>query len=74
MRSLWRLMASRWLGGGTEASAGDSPVADILRGAPTPAAFHVSRDPRARPSAGAPPRAAETPEREDLDHEANRRD
>ncbi len=47
MRSLWRMIASRWLGGqGSEALTGDSALLDLLTLAErphTPPAFRVSR-------------------------------
>lgn len=45
MRSLWRRIAARWLGGqGSDALAGDSALLDLIDGARmrTPPAFQVS--------------------------------
>jgi hypothetical protein len=62
MRSLWRLMALRWLGGeGSEALAGDSALIDFLPSGPADPVFRIARDPRASGPACPPSPAPDAP-------------
>jgi hypothetical protein len=73
MRSLWRFMASQWLGGdGSEMLAGDSAPLDSPLIAQAVPAFHIIRDQRACASALVTPSVPSAAEREDIDHAASR--
>lgn len=75
MRSLWRLMALRWLGGeGSEVLAGDSAPIDFLPSGPADPVFRIARDPRASGPARPPSRAPGIAEREGLAPPPIRRD
>lgn len=74
MRSLWRLMALRWLGGGSDVLTGDSAPIELLPSAEAAPVFRVARDPRPRPPAGLVSRAPGPRASEDLDPAAGRRD
>ena len=74
MRSLWRLMALRWLGGeGSEALTGDSALLNLLPSGEAGPVFHVVRDPRARAPTGTESETPVAVEREDLDPAVRRR-
>jgi hypothetical protein len=71
MRSLWRFMASQWLGGeGSEALSGDSALIDLLLPAPTAPSFRVVRSSQARAFAISTSPASDAAEREKIAHPA----
>jgi|GEM_PF-5006096 hypothetical protein len=74
MRSLWRLMAAQWLGGGSEVLTGDSGPSALPPPVHIAPAFRVKRDREARPPAPVPSPTPAAPEEEEIDHRADRRD
>jgi hypothetical protein len=74
MRSLWRLMAAQWLGGGSEVLTGDSGPSALPPPVQIAPAFRVKRDQQPCASAPLPAPIPAAPEEEEIDHRADRRD